>query len=72
MTGSAPATLTIPARDALACHGEWEWGGLEYDLLLATAPLNYSTLWWDAVPCVFEGDDGDALHGARRAYNTVP
>ena len=46
-------------------------GRLEFELPLAMAPLNYSALWWNAVPCVFAGDDGDAWHDARRAYNTV-
>jgi hypothetical protein len=57
---------------AFGCRGAWEWDGLEFDLLLATAPLNYSALWWDAVPCVFAGDDGDARYRPRRAYNTGP
>jgi hypothetical protein len=26
----------------------------------------------DEMPCVFAGDDRDAWHGARRAYNAVP
>jgi len=59
-------------RDGFGCHGPWEWDGLEYDLLLASAPLNHSALWWDALPCVFAGDDQDAWQGARRAYNALP
>jgi hypothetical protein len=45
----------------------WRWDGPEY-LFLATAPLNYPALRWDALPYYFADENYYAWHAGARYY----
>jgi hypothetical protein len=78
----APHAISGPIEGRISAygaryHGRWRiydyldpWGldGLEYDLFLAAAPLNFSALRWDAVPYYFADENYYAWHAGAQAY----